>query len=311
MTITVIITAHNDAQVLAEALDSIVGQTRQPEQILVVDDGSTDETASVARRYPSVTFIQQPHSGRPGSTRNRGLQAATGDYIAFLDGDDIATADRLERQARFLDDHPSVGACFCDFREFQDSVEPVAENGGHQPPPKARIFNQATHFETCPQISRNLTGVDNWILDPDLAREILLTENYGSPCALMFRREVLASVPGFTDETRIGEDIRFTHAIAKKYDIGLMDFVGFLRRRHGRSISANKANLHRDNVVLYGMIAAYEKGALRELALEKQREHARILSRIVGGVESIRMAWMSRSPRMLARSLVMAARRPR
>jgi hypothetical protein len=87
-----------------------------------------------------------------------------------------------------------------------------------------------------------------------------------------------------------------------------MDFVGFLRRRHGRSISANKVNLHRDNVVLYGMIAARESGELRELALEQQREHARMLSRIVGGLESIRMAWMSRSAKMLARSVLMAVR---
>jgi hypothetical protein len=177
-----------------------------------------------------------------------------------------------------------------------------------QTPTRARIFNQATHFETCPQISRHLTGVDNWLLDPELARRVLLTENYASPCAMMLRREVLDWVPGFTDETKIGEDIRFAHAIAQKHDIGLMDFVGFLRRRHGRSISANKVNLHRDNVVLYGMIAARESGELRELALEQQREHARMLSRIVGGLESIRMAWMSRSAKMLARSVLMAVR---
>jgi glycosyltransferase involved in cell wall biosynthesis len=71
MTISIIITAHNDAHVLPEALDSILAQSRLPEEIFVVDDGSTDATAEVVRRYPAVTYIQQTHHGRPGPISSR------------------------------------------------------------------------------------------------------------------------------------------------------------------------------------------------------------------------------------------------
>ena len=96
--ISVIVPVYNGAAFIAEALDSVLAQTCPPDEIIVVDDGSTDATADVVAAYGSrVRYVSQLHQGAQHA-RNHGLAQAQGDLIAFLDADDLWAAEKLECQ---------------------------------------------------------------------------------------------------------------------------------------------------------------------------------------------------------------------
>jgi glycosyltransferase involved in cell wall biosynthesis len=105
--VSAIIPVFNGERYLAEALDSIRGQTVPPAEIIVVDDGSTDGSAALVRAA-GVRLIQQPNRG-VASARNRGLAAASGDLIAYLDQDDVWPTGRLAAQLAALERHPDAG----------------------------------------------------------------------------------------------------------------------------------------------------------------------------------------------------------
>jgi glycosyltransferase involved in cell wall biosynthesis len=106
-TVSVIIAAHNAAQFLGQAVDSALVQSCPPLEIIVVDDGSTDGTDRVARAYGDrVTFLRQDNAGA-ASARNAGARRASGDWLAFLDADDVWLPEKLERQLA-LSDAPLV-----------------------------------------------------------------------------------------------------------------------------------------------------------------------------------------------------------
>lgn len=110
MKITVIIPAHNAEVSLSQTLDSVLCQTAAPHEIIVIDDGSTDGTASVARSYGDrIIYLEQANAGQ-GAARNTGLHIATGDLVAFLDSDDYWRPEFLERCTGFLEAHPEVVA---------------------------------------------------------------------------------------------------------------------------------------------------------------------------------------------------------
>jgi glycosyltransferase involved in cell wall biosynthesis len=119
--ISVIIPAYNADRFLAETLTSVLSQTVPPLEVLVIDDGSTDATADVARGFGSrVTLIQQPNSGE-SVARNRAIAAASGEWIAFCDADDLWVPHKLERQCAALDSRPDALWSFAWYEEFGDS----------------------------------------------------------------------------------------------------------------------------------------------------------------------------------------------
>lgn len=116
--ISCIVPVYNGARYVAEALDSILAQTLRPTEIIVVDDGSTDTTAEVVNGYAqAVTYLRQANAG-PASARNRGIAIATGDFLTFLDADDIWHAEKLERQMTALNANPAAGICITYVQNF-------------------------------------------------------------------------------------------------------------------------------------------------------------------------------------------------
>ena len=96
--VTVMIGVYNGARYLAEAIDSVLAQTHPASELIVVDDGSEDESGAIAESYgPPVRCIRQANGGMAAS-RNRAVAEATGDYFAFLDADDRFRPDKLERE---------------------------------------------------------------------------------------------------------------------------------------------------------------------------------------------------------------------
>lgn len=112
--ISVVIPTYNRASLLVRALTSVAAQTYRDTEVIVVDDGSTDGTAEVVRAIPlSVRYLRQAHAG-VSAARNRGVGAARGEWIAFLDSDDEWRAEKLARQVAFIAAHGGLDACQTD-----------------------------------------------------------------------------------------------------------------------------------------------------------------------------------------------------
>jgi glycosyltransferase involved in cell wall biosynthesis len=115
--ISVMIGAYNAAPYLGEAIDSVFAQDYEPIELIVVDDGSTDGTADVARSFAEVQVIQQENGGN-GAARNRAVENASGELYAFLDADDRFTPGKLTLQKVALDADPGLDIVFGHVREF-------------------------------------------------------------------------------------------------------------------------------------------------------------------------------------------------
>ncbi len=108
--VSIIIPTFNNAVYIRDALESVFSQSYNSYEIIVIDDGSTDDTQTILKSYLNqIQYIYQEHSG-VAIARNRGLSIASGKYVAFLDSDDLFFSDKLTTQVKFLDDHPEIGA---------------------------------------------------------------------------------------------------------------------------------------------------------------------------------------------------------
>ncbi len=131
--ISVIIPTYNSGPWVAEAVASVLGQTRPAFEVLVVDDGSTDDTPErMAAFGPPVRYVRKENGG-VSSARNRGMAEATGDAIAFLDADDVWHPRKLELQSRTLDAHPELGLVGTHLYDWP-GTHPDPEGLGHQTP---------------------------------------------------------------------------------------------------------------------------------------------------------------------------------
>lgn len=127
--ISVVIPCYNAGAFLAEAIDSVLGQTYAPAEVIVVDDGSTDDSAATAAGYGApVRVIRQANRGE-STARNRGMDEARGEWVALLDADDVWEAGKLEAQIEAVRGDSQVGCVHTDFRYFGlcEKTPPVPE----------------------------------------------------------------------------------------------------------------------------------------------------------------------------------------
>lgn len=199
--VSVIIPVFNGEAYISEAIDSVYGQTWSNLEIIVIDDGSTDGTAALlARDNRDVRYVHQPNAGI-GAARNRGLDCARGEYISFIDADDIWIADKLERQMSVFRTRPEIEMVYGHARQF------------HSP-------------ELSPQECARLPI-------PDRAMPAEL------PSALLCRREVFARVGPFDPRLPVGADLSWImRARDLELETVTLPDVVFLRRLH-RNNNAN------------------------------------------------------------------------
>ena len=119
MKVSVIIPVRDGAAYIASAIESVLGQTETPAELLVIDDGSRDGTAGIVSQFSGrgVHLIQQPPEGA-GAARNRGVKLAKHELLAFLDADDLWTSTKLERQCAELQSDPTLDMVFGYVRQF-------------------------------------------------------------------------------------------------------------------------------------------------------------------------------------------------
>jgi glycosyltransferase involved in cell wall biosynthesis len=117
MLLSVVLPVFNGASYLAAAIDSVLAQSRPADEIIAVDDGSTDDSRAILARYPGVRVVDQPNAGC-AAARNAGAARASGDAIAFVDQDDIQCVERFARQIDTLEADPRLGFVVCAQQNF-------------------------------------------------------------------------------------------------------------------------------------------------------------------------------------------------
>lgn len=140
---SVIVPVYNGAAYLATAIESVLAQTHPPAEIIVVNDGSTDDSAAIAQSYaPRVRCVHQTQQG-PAAARNAGIDQATGNLFAFLDADDVWTPDKLQWQTQLLRDQATCEAVLGRVENF---VSPELDASQHQRLAKSAVQTGHLHI---------------------------------------------------------------------------------------------------------------------------------------------------------------------
>jgi len=162
-TISVVIPTYNRAALLKEALESVFAQTYTDYEVIIIDDGSTDSTEEVISalltEHPQLRYIKQANVG-VSAARNHGIFEARGEWIAFLDSDDLWFPDKLEKQMAFLAEHPSAGAVCCPFYQYQDGQAKKDEDGN--------VLCRPWALRTTSVLSFELFATEEWVITPSV-----------------------------------------------------------------------------------------------------------------------------------------------
>jgi glycosyltransferase involved in cell wall biosynthesis len=261
--VSVIIPAFNAQAFIGETLDSIFAQTYRDLEVIVVDDGSTDETARIVAGYGDrVTCIRQANRGRIAAPpRNVGICRSRGQFITFCDADDLWPPDRIQKLVTFLDTHPTAGLVFSDYVNFSEA--------GPEP---------RTHFATCPRLSALLDGRPEVVLD--YAGRYLADENFGLTGSFMVRRDIAALEPGMDESLLSSEDFHYYFRLSRHTRTGIIRHVGLKRRMHGGNLSSNAARMYRSCIRSFDSLLASESDPEIRRDLRAQVSHfTRLLAR--------------------------------
>jgi len=167
--VSVIMPTYNRVDYLPQTLDSLRAQSLRDYEVLIVDDGSTDDTADLIRARPEpIRYLWQENAG-PAAARNRGLKEARGQFVAFLDSDDLWKPRFLEAMTDCLQSNPDVDVAFCKFVTIDDQGRIL--RGHHKKPHAGRITEPlfASTFITTPSILARLRVIrDAGGLNPTL-----------------------------------------------------------------------------------------------------------------------------------------------
>ena len=255
--VSVVIPTYNRADLVMRALQSVFAQTRPVDEVLLVDDGSTDDTeARVRNAYGDrVRYLRQSNAG-VSVARNLGLREARGEYIAFLDSDDLWMPDKTRQQLQFLERHPDYGLVLCD-------VERVTADG--------RPIDILHRRAALPLDGRIVSNV---LRNPTLV-----------PASAMIRREVYETVGGFDETLRTAEDLDFHLRVALEWPIGVVEqpLVRAIRC-HGGLSSASSA--YDDYVEVYRRFVARCRGILPEAELDRAMATAYLRSALGAAQEA-------------------------
>ncbi len=241
--VSIIIPTYNRGDLLTETIQSVINQTYPHWELIIVDDGSTDNSRLIVERFKgiSIKYLSQDHTGKLGQVRNAGLRIAKGDLIAFLDSDDLWRADKLAIQTQFLLENPDVQFCISNGERFGDGAV------------------QSPDFH-------NFKG--------KLFKPILCQKKF---CiympSLIFRSRVVASVGYMNEEWHGGSDIEYFYRMAYNFNGSFSNDRLIKIRAHGGSTSKRLGVLS-----FFEMAEMVEDFKKKRWILD--RDHARLLQEI-------------------------------
>jgi glycosyltransferase involved in cell wall biosynthesis len=239
LSVSVVIPAFNHARFLAACVESALGQTLAAAEVIVVDDGSTDETQSVLERFGSrVRVLRQPNRG-VSAARNAGAAASRGELIAFLDADDEWLPRKLEAQAARLQAEPDLGLVHCGIVEIGPDGE---------------------------ELGVRLDGLEGRV-----AQEMMLFRRgviLGGGSAAVVPRAVLEETGGFDESLSTSADWDLHHRIARRRAVGFVREALVRYRIHGGNMHADVSRTARE------MMRAYARAFEEDEALRPVRRRA-------------------------------------
>jgi glycosyltransferase involved in cell wall biosynthesis len=217
----VVIPAFNAEQFLPRALASIAAQTSQPAQVVVVDDGSSDRTAEIARSR-GATVLYQANAG-PSAARNRGVDALGTSWIAFLDADDTWEPRALERMAQAVRCCPDVRVVFTDYA-LDDPTEHL--------PSWFAIDDDYRSIERRP-VAPGIVRCDRH----GLVRAIVRSLSFVSTSALAVRRDAFLKCGGFDEELQLAEDLDLLLRLFAHSTAAVVEEVLSTYHKHGTNLT--------------------------------------------------------------------------
>lgn len=182
--ISIIVPTYNRANLLPRAIESVVKQTYLSWELLIVDNGSTDNTEEVLQEYLSskIRYVKCPHSGLPAIARNAGIREAQGEWIAFLDSDDVWLPDKLEKQMQVIRNKQDVSlVCTNAYREIGETGSERMEEYVSSPHRQAGIYFEELLLENFIVTSTVLVGRDCLLAMGGFSEspDFLAQEDYG------------------------------------------------------------------------------------------------------------------------------------
>ncbi len=212
--VSVIIPTYNRAEYLPDAIESVLAQTFNDCEIIVVDDGSIDDTQATLQPWITAGKIRYDSQTNQGvsAARNRGIQLAAGEYLAFLDSDDVFVAEKLAKQVAILDADAGVGLVHNNFRRVDMAENLLAE--------------------------RDTSKLDGYIYPEMLLDWSVLIP----PSCVMLRAATLAETGGFDEAMRWGEDIDLWRRVARHYRFAAIPETLTTMRVHAENTSGAKAD---------------------------------------------------------------------
>jgi glycosyltransferase involved in cell wall biosynthesis len=224
--VSVVIPVYNGERYVRECLDSAFQQTHRPLEGIVVDDGSTDGTDDILRRYPApIRVIRTEHRNLP-SARNRGIESASGEFIAFLDSDDLWLAEKIEKQVAVFRRSPKTGLVCTDVEKFPASKR-------RRPGERSLLGRKLNRSDAFP---------------------LLVRRNFITPSSVMIRRSVTASIGVFDESLNSCEDWEYwLRLTGRGVRMTFLDEPLVLYRAHASNMSRFAHRMHE------GRLAAVEK----------------------------------------------------
>ena len=208
--VSVVVPCYNQAHFLGEAIESILAQTYQHFEVVVVDDGSTDNTAAVASTYKDVRYVWQPNAGL-SAARNTGMYSSNGTFIVFLDADDILLPCALEAGLACFKSHPECGFVY----------------GGH----RVIEIDGSLLWQKVPCLHH----------DDDQYLELLRVNHIAMHGTVMYRCDILKAAGGFNLSLAACEDYDVYLRIARYHPVYCHREVIAEYRQHGANMSRGAA----------------------------------------------------------------------
>lgn len=259
-TVSVVIPTHDRLPFLREAVASVRAQTFEDWELIVVDDGSTDGTPEylAALTDPRICALRTESSGFPGAVRNRGIERARGEWIAFLDSDDVWEPEKLAVQLGAHEVRPECGWSYTAITRMDIEGREIHDAG-----------------------IQTWRPIEGWVLEDLLRMDVL-----AATPTVMVRREVLESVGGFDETLRRVEEYELWFRFAAHSRVIAIPEKLSRVRIHPESWSADRISTHRAWVRVYGEVAERAgPGRTRRLC---RKEAARHRYRLAGRLASAR-----------------------
>lgn len=240
--ITAFMAAYNVSRYIAESVSSILNQTFKDFEFIIIDDGSTDDTALVVKSFNDsrIRFLQNDGNKGIPFTRNRLLELAKGEYIAILDSDDIAYPDRFQLQLSFFTSHPEVALCGGHGKIINEHgletdkkiIVPTDVSINMRILFGNPFINSSTMFKT--QIFRELNGYKNFALAEDFDLFIRIAE-----------KNKVANIDAFLVKYRIhGENITIKRS--EEQEKHELEILKNIQKNLGISFNTDSLNLHKE-----------------------------------------------------------------